>query len=611
MTREKQLPHNVDAEKALVGMAASGEYGDVLAETAFLEPKHFYIAWHGTVWRAAHALHAAGVEINFLALLDKLAELDVIGEGKPVESISDVTACVNNIPPNATAQHLAESVYRTALRRYDIHRAHQLAHAAYSGNYEDWQREREETVTYLSDAAMGSKAGGNSRCYSYPLLTDIEAEAFEPAQGIVGNILFEDSISYLFGDSDTWKTFVAVSWCGCLATGKPWLGREVQQGPAIYVPAEGARGLGKRITAWKQHHGFAGKSIDFFVVPMPVNLLDRQSVPTLIDDIRAHPRLAGRKPAIIVFDTLASSMDGGNENDTPDANRVTAAVRFLKQAFGCCVVLVHHSGNAYTHRMRGNSAFRNNSDTTIQVLASPLPEGQKRKPGDVVTIYSNKAKDDAGFDDIHFTTELVEWSREDGAPVSSLVVVETDKTPATRGELVIMPQSSHDALRALCTAGDVLTASQWLTASAPMPKRTFYDARDDLVRRQYVESDAQAGTKGAHYSLTEAGRNVLSAAMRKACENGAIAPSDLTEDGAEDGFAPIGTSKAANPQFMGSENGAAKRVSIYTLAPSHHPSSCDHPWHAVRTLKSGKPQCGHCGATLVNTLAEVRAEVNP
>ena len=573
-TYEKDLPHSADAEMNLLGML-DGSWGDVVGEAIFLEPRHFYIAWHRTIWQAAQSVHADGVEVNFLTLHDKLKEWDVIGEGKIVDSISDVTEYANTIPPNAAAKSLAESIHKTALRRWDIDRAGRLANAAYSGDNDDWQREREETSAYFADGAAGSvagKAGGNSRRRSYPILTDLEVEAFEPAKGIVGDILFEDSIAYLFADSDTWKTFVAASWCGCVATGTPWLGREVQQGPAIFVPAEGARGFGKRLTAWKMRHDFAGQSIDFFVVPMAVNLLDRQSVPTLIDDIRAHPRLAGRKPAIIVFDTLASSMDGGDENDTPDANRVTSAVRSLKQAFGCCVLLLHHSGNAYTHRMRGNSAFRHNSDTTIQVIAPPLPEGQKRKPGDVVTLHSNKAKDDAGFDDIHLTTDLVEWTREDGAPVSSLVVVESDKTPAARGELVIMPQSSQDALKVLAAAGAPLTASQWERAYGQV-RRTFYNARDDLEARQYVASDAPKGTKGAHYSVTEAGYKVLGAMVQGECKNGADAPLDLTEDGAEDGVAPIGTSEAAKPQFNGSQNGATKGVSIYPLAPLHHSSA--------------------------------------
>ncbi len=375
----------------------------------------------------------------------------------------------------------------------------------------------------------------------YRLLTDTEVEAFEPAQGILGDLLFEDSTAYLFGDSDTWKTFIAVSWGLCIATGRKWLDLPVKQGPVVYVPAEAARGIGKRITAWKRAHGVT-ESVDFFVIPMPVNLLDLRATPELIAAIGAHPRLVGRKPAVIIFDTLARSMDGGDENDTADANRITAAAGALKAEYGCNVLFLHHSGNQFTHRMRGNSAFRGNADTTIRTIAPPLPDGQKRKAGDVITLRSDKAKDDGPFDDLHLTTALQQWTTEAGAPVSSLVVVAAEKAPAVRGELVIMPQSSRTALEQLAKLDAPPTATEWLAATG-IAKRTFYDARDELVRRQYVTRDSVK--QGAHYSITEAGRKVLGAVVRNECETGATAPDDEAITVRADGediypFAPHG-----------------------------------------------------------------------
>lgn len=559
---EALLPQNVEAEVAVLGALLIDP--DAIAQIAHvLHPDDFYHEAHRTIYQAALDLVAAGSPADLLTITDALACRGVLED---VGGSSYVSSLANHVPTSRNISHYAQIVIRSATNRRLIKAAAQIASVACSNA--DAAVALEQAETMIAGVRAHVERGTSGKTNSYPLLTDIEVEAFTPARGILGDLLFEDSVAYLFGDSDTWKTFVAVSWCLCLATGTPWLGREVQQGPAIYIPAEGARGLGKRITAWKHHHGIAGQSVDFYTVPMPVNLLDRHAVPILIENIQAHQRLAGRPPRIIVFDTLASSMDGGDENDTPDANRVTAAVRALKHTFGCCVLLLHHSGNAFIHRMRGNSAFRNNADTVIRVVAPALPDGQKRKPGDLVMLHSDKAKDDTGFDDIHLTAALEEWTTEDGAPVSSLVIVPTDRKPAVRGEVVIMPQSSRTALQMLAQIGKPATASEW-EHSSTLVHRTFYDARDDLVARQYVASDAPPRTKGAHYSITEAGRNLLSATVHQQCEQSTPAQLHLTEDDAESGSALMDTPRATSPRFMGTVESAAESSGIYSLAPSH------------------------------------------
>jgi hypothetical protein len=421
-------------------------------------------------------------------------------------------------------------------------------------------------VSGPAHGAHGVQTGPAERAPTYPVLTDEEAERLTPAQGILGDILYEDAIAYLYGDSDTWKTFIAVSWGLSIAADQPWLGCTVMPGPVVYVPAEGARGIGKRIHAWKQYHHISD-SVDFYVVPIAVNLLDPEAIPRLMADIEAHPRLAGHKPALIIFDTLARSMDGGDENSTADAARVTASVSLLKARWGCCVLILHHVGNLYAHRMRGNSGFRNNGDIAIRVIAPPLPDGQKRTPGDAVTLHSDKTKEEASFEDITVTTELQEWTGDDGAPHSSLVVVASDQQPVRSAHPAIMPASSVTALR---TLGRLkwATATEWYAASG-LPRRTFYEARDDLEEREYVGRDS-AVQRGAHYGLSEAGDKVLSAMVRRECDDGAVAPSGEggTErgEGAKPPSAPSRREEAATPELFGIPEGADAN-GVYT--PSH------------------------------------------
>ena len=55
--------------------------------------------------------------------------------------------------------------------------------------------------------------------------------------------LFQGALSVLYGSSNTGKTFVALSIAGHVATGLPWCGNDVRQGPVLYIAAEGGGAL--------------------------------------------------------------------------------------------------------------------------------------------------------------------------------------------------------------------------------------------------------------------------------------------------------------------------------------------------------------------------------
>ena len=42
------------------------------------------------------------------------------------------------------------------------------------------------------------------------------------------------------------KSFLALAWALCIASGKRWLDREVETGPVVYVAAEGVSGVWTR-----------------------------------------------------------------------------------------------------------------------------------------------------------------------------------------------------------------------------------------------------------------------------------------------------------------------------------------------------------------------------
>ena len=67
----------------------------------------------------------------------------------------------------------------------------------------------------------------------------------------------KDDLVVLFGASGTFKSFLAIDMALHIAHGLPWLGRKTAAGSVVYVAAEGAGGLRKRLAAYARHHSIS------------------------------------------------------------------------------------------------------------------------------------------------------------------------------------------------------------------------------------------------------------------------------------------------------------------------------------------------------------------
>ena len=145
------------------------------------------------------------------------------------------------------------------------------------------------------------------------------------------------SVAVLAGRWGTCKSFAAQDWAACVATGRPWQGRQVVQGTVLYVAAEGAYGLDQRLAAWEftYHHDIDPQALA--VLPEPINLLDSGAVNELAD--------AARGRHLVIIDTLARCMPGGDENSARDMGlAVDALYRIQRATEGGTVLAVHHTG---------------------------------------------------------------------------------------------------------------------------------------------------------------------------------------------------------------------------------------------------------------------------
>lgn len=74
---------------------------------------------------------------------------------------------------------------------------------------------------------------------------------------LVDGLVPKGVIGQLFGATDSMKTFMMLDLALSVSTGEPWLGRKVEQGPAVYVVAEALAGYRRRVRAWLEARGKA------------------------------------------------------------------------------------------------------------------------------------------------------------------------------------------------------------------------------------------------------------------------------------------------------------------------------------------------------------------
>jgi hypothetical protein len=201
----------------------------------------------------------------------------------------------------------------------------------------------------------------------------------------IKNIVPQKSITILWGQSGSAKSFIALDWCMSTAVGKPWLNHETQKGTAIYIAAEGQPGIHKRCSRWLEYYNLAEEAAsDFYCIPDAFQLVLDEEHAALKDIINTSPQV----PKIIVIDTLAANL-GGSDSDADTMGKFVRVADNLRKTYECSVIVVHHTG-WNSERERGHSCLRAAVDTMISANKSG---GEKATILDGITVECIKQKD--------------------------------------------------------------------------------------------------------------------------------------------------------------------------------------------------------------------------
>lgn len=191
----------------------------------------------------------------------------------------------------------------------------------------------------------------------WPLLSLQELHDMpEPAWLVDGHVT--DGLTVMYGPPGSGKTFLALDWALCVATGATWLGHDTLHAPVVYVSGEGGGGLARRVSAWQSSRQQFQPNL-YFVIGT-VQLTQREDVVALRDDVAQ----VGAK--LVVVDTLARAMSGADENDSGDMGLVVQGLDWIRRDQGCAGLVVHHSG-VEKGRPRGSTALFGAADTQVRV----------------------------------------------------------------------------------------------------------------------------------------------------------------------------------------------------------------------------------------------------
>lgn len=196
---------------------------------------------------------------------------------------------------------------------------------------------------------------------------------------LVEPMLETDSFAVLYGGPGSHKSFYAVHMALELARA----GRQV-----VYVAAEGFGGLKIRFQSW-------AAAFNENVIPRGVAVFRATEVlapksPLYLD---ALGYVAETRPALIIVDTVARTIDGSDNDNEAMSRFVNLCSALREEAPGCTLLAIHHSGHDDS-RMRGATSLKAASDTVLrQTIGTIEVERSKNFENGHVLTYSHRVVD--------------------------------------------------------------------------------------------------------------------------------------------------------------------------------------------------------------------------
>lgn len=281
-------------------------------------------------------------------------------------------------------------------------------------------------------------------------------------------------LTVLCGPSEAGKSFLSLHAAMTVARACP-------DRAVIYVAPEGGSGYLKRCEAWLAHHGGEQPKNLLFVL-RSVPMLDTLMVEDFITTVRSY------NPILVIFDTLARCLVGGDENSAKDVGLFVENCNIIQRAIGAAVLIVHHTGK--TGNYRGSSALYGAADSWIDFV----------NDDGFITVSCGKAKDWKPFEPRYL--RMVERAE-------SVVLLSADGVSQRGGKLTEGQRKVLEALAMDIFRGPGAKQTQIANATG-INEKTLYRILSRLKRDFMIDQ----GRRGDPYTITMKGLDEIKAYHR-------------------------------------------------------------------------------------------------
>lgn len=304
------------------------------------------------------------------------------------------------------------------------------------------------------------------------------------AEGIIDR----HTLTLLVGRDRSYKSFIALDWACCVASGTPWLGCPAERGRVLYVVGEGAYGMDSRKNAWKATHPGAELAGWLTIRRAPVNLWRRGP-----DFQHLLKFVYEGQYRLVIFDTLRRNSSGADNNSEKDAGMIVEALDGVRRATAAgSVLLVAHSGKD-DRDTRGSSVFEDDADIVWRV--------KRDEDAELVSLWQDKRKDGPEASRRNLYPQQVDGT-------GSLVMVDRRNSAMT-----FQAKAPTRSLQVLEVLGRSIYADQGATTGAIKeacgwsgydgPSRALSWLKDE----GYVNQESSG--RNSYWSITDKGRTFL------------------------------------------------------------------------------------------------------
>jgi predicted transcriptional regulator len=308
------------------------------------------------------------------------------------------------------------------------------------------------------------------------LLRASELHRIPPAQELIPNLLYINTLHQMFGAAGGGKSFLALDIAATTA----------QHRPVVYIAAEAIEDYEDRLDAWQAHHGHEAGDLYFW--RQPLALADDRAVRQFILAVEEL------NPALIVLDPLADCMTGLDENNPKDMSLAIFALNTIRRHTHAAVLVVHHTGWNTDHE-RGHSVLRAACRVVVKVEA--------RDDG-LIRFVCEKKNHGRKFDPRSFRL-VAAGSRGGALPLPARMVM-PGKLRLNEKLLRVMEAMTTEPLRKGATHTDLLK-------DTAIPAGTLNRILTALVDADYIR--AEDNGRSRVYKLTTTGKDALDMAFEE------------------------------------------------------------------------------------------------